>query len=78
VEPREQNRVIVESTLQMAHALGLQVVAEGVESESVKDYLTAIGYDLGQGFWFARPMPAEECASWALRFNAAPEQRLAG
>ncbi|HEX5049831.1 MAG TPA: EAL domain-containing protein [Gammaproteobacteria bacterium] len=78
LESREQNRVIVESTLQMAHALGLQVVAEGVETQWVKDYLTTIGYDLGQGFWFARPMPAEECAAWALRFNATPEQRLAG
>jgi EAL domain-containing protein (putative c-di-GMP-specific phosphodiesterase class I) len=70
--------VIVESTLQMAHALGLHVVAEGVESQWVKDYLTTIGYDLGQGFWFARPMPADECANWTLRFNAAPQQRLAG
>ncbi|HZF28051.1 MAG TPA: EAL domain-containing protein [Gammaproteobacteria bacterium] len=78
LESREQNRVIVESTLQMAHALGLKVVAEGVESQWVKDYLTTIGYDLGQGFWFARPMPAEECANWAQRFNAAPQQRLAG
>src|SRR5262249_37892573 len=78
LEQRAQNRVIVESTLQMAHALGLKVVAEGVESEWVKDYLAAIGYDLGQGFWFARPMPADECASWALRFNAATEERLAG
>jgi diguanylate cyclase (GGDEF)-like protein/PAS domain S-box-containing protein len=78
LETREQNRVIVESTLQMAHALGLQVVAEGVETEWVKSYLTTIGYDLGQGFWFARPMPAEDCANWAQHFNAAPERRLAG
>ena len=60
LQTRAENRVIVESTVQMAHALGLQVVAEGVESEWVKDYLLAVGYDLGQGYWFARPMPAEE------------------
>ena len=50
LQTRAENRVIVESTVQMAHALGLQVVAEGVESEWVKDYLLAVGYDLGQGF----------------------------
>jgi diguanylate cyclase (GGDEF)-like protein/PAS domain S-box-containing protein len=78
LETRQQNRVIVESTVQMAHALGLQVVAEGVETEWVKNYLQSIGYDLGQGFWFARPMPADECCNWALKFNEAAPQRLAG
>ena len=76
LETRAQNRVIVESTVQMAHALGLQVVAEGVESEWVKDYLLAVGYDLGQGYWFARPMPAEELPSWAQKFNAAAPDSL--
>jgi diguanylate cyclase (GGDEF)-like protein len=77
LETREQNRVIVESTVQMAHALGLQVVAEGVETPWVENYLRSIGYDLGQGYLFARPMTAEDCASWILRFNREP-QRLAG
>jgi diguanylate cyclase (GGDEF)-like protein/PAS domain S-box-containing protein len=77
LETRAQNRVIVESTVQMAHALGLQVVAEGVESEWVKNYLQAIGYDLGQGYWFARPMPADEVLSWARKFNTAALARTA-
>jgi EAL domain-containing protein (putative c-di-GMP-specific phosphodiesterase class I) len=78
LETREQNRVIVESTVQMAHALGLQVVAEGVETEWVKSYLQSIGYDLGQGYWFARPMPADECFGWTSKFNSAEPNRLAG
>ncbi len=80
LETREQNRVIVESTVQMAHALGLEVVAEGVESEWTRSYLQSIGYDLGQGYLFARPMSAEDCCNWALRFNgnAPREERLAG
>ncbi len=80
LETREQNRVIVESTVQMAHALGLEVVAEGVESEWTRNYLQSIGYDLGQGYLFARPMSAEDCCNWAVRFNAdpAPAERLAG
>jgi diguanylate cyclase (GGDEF)-like protein len=77
LETREQNRVIVESTVQMAHALGLRVVAEGVESEWEKRYLESVGYDYGQGYWFARPMPATDCYAWVQRFNGALPERLA-
>jgi diguanylate cyclase (GGDEF)-like protein/PAS domain S-box-containing protein len=77
LETREQNRVIVESTAQMAHALGLQVVAEGVETQWVESYLRSVGYDLGQGYVFARPMSAEDLGSWVQRFKREP-QRLAG
>jgi diguanylate cyclase (GGDEF)-like protein/PAS domain S-box-containing protein len=77
LETREQNRVIVESTVQMAHALGLRVVAEGVETKWVEAHLKSIGYDLGQGYLFARPMSAADCASWLERFEREPH-RLAG
>jgi diguanylate cyclase (GGDEF)-like protein/PAS domain S-box-containing protein len=70
LETRAQNRVIVESTVQMAHALGLHVVAEGVETKWVEDYLRSIGYDLGQGYLFARPMTAEDCSNWIRRERA--------
>jgi diguanylate cyclase (GGDEF)-like protein len=78
LEARAQNRVIVESTVQMAHALGLRVVAEGVETEWAKRYLQSVGYDFGQGFWFARAMPAPDCCAWVQRFNATIPDRLAG
>ena len=61
----------------MAHALGLKVVAEGVETKWVEDYLRSIGYDLGQGFLFARPMTADDCCNWMLRFDQ-EETRLVG
>ena len=70
LETRAQNRVIVESTAQMAHALGLHVVAEGVETKWVEDSLRSIGYDLAQGYLFARPMTAEDCANWIRRAKA--------
>lgn len=60
LDTREQNRVIVESTAQMANALGLEVVAEGVETESVSRYLASVGYRIGQGYWFGRPMSPHE------------------
>lgn len=77
LETRAENRVIVESTVQMAHALGLTVVAEGVETEWVESYLKSVGYDLGQGYRFARPMPADDCARWIAHFNR-DALRLAG
>jgi diguanylate cyclase (GGDEF)-like protein/PAS domain S-box-containing protein len=77
LETRAQNRVIVESTAQMAHALGLHVVAEGVETKWVQDYLRSIGYDLAQGYLFARPMTAEDCSNW-IRNEKKEPQRLAG
>jgi len=46
----------------MAHALGLQAVAEGVETAVQRDFLTQSGCDLGQGYLFARPLPAPEIA----------------
>jgi diguanylate cyclase (GGDEF)-like protein/PAS domain S-box-containing protein len=77
LETRAQNRVIVESTAQMAHALGLHVVAEGVETKWVEEYLRSIDYDLAQGFLFARPMAAEDFSNWIRRERKEP-QRLAG
>jgi len=43
----------------MAHELGLQVIAEGVETQGQRDLLRAAGCDYGQGYYFARPMTAE-------------------
>ena len=43
----------------MAHELGMQVIAEGVETEAQRDLLAAAGCDFGQGFLFARAMPPE-------------------
>src|SRR5690606_4334215 len=70
LETEERNRVIVESTAQMAHALGLQAVAEGIETEWVAQYLEAAGYDLAQGYWYARPLTADDCLAWVQARNA--------
>jgi len=61
-DPR--SRVIVESTTQLAHAMGLRLVAEGVEDEPTAAALVDMGVDLLQGYHVARPMPAEEVADW--------------
>jgi EAL domain-containing protein (putative c-di-GMP-specific phosphodiesterase class I) len=51
---------IVESTINLARALGMHVVAEGVETALVRDRLTALGCDLAQGYLFGLPLPADE------------------
>jgi diguanylate cyclase (GGDEF)-like protein/PAS domain S-box-containing protein len=51
---------IVEAIIVMAHKLGLRVIAEGIETAEQRDMLKAAGCDYGQGFLFARPMPAAE------------------
>jgi diguanylate cyclase (GGDEF)-like protein len=50
---------IVRSTIDLAHNLGLRVVAEGVESEDAWRHLEALGCDYAQGFFLSRPLPAE-------------------
>ncbi|MCO5978200.1 putative bifunctional diguanylate cyclase/phosphodiesterase [Ideonella oryzae] len=59
-------RSVVTAIVQMAHALNLRVVAEGVETERQRDTLQALDCDEMQGFLFARPMPAEKLTLWAM------------
>ena len=58
--------VIVRSTIDLAHNLGLTVVAEGVEDEAAKEMLVGYGCDSAQGYFFARPCPAEEFTAWLV------------
>ncbi len=61
---------IVRSTIDMAHALGKSVVAEGVETEVVATLLADLGCDAAQGYLFSRPLGAEDFEAW-MRKNAA-------
>ena len=56
--------VIVRSTIDLAHNLGLTVVAEGVEDEASKEMLIGYGCDRAQGYFFAPPCPAGEFTAW--------------
>ena len=64
------DRIIVESTAQMAHALKLELVAEGVETDWDAQFLSAAGYDYAQGFRYSRALPADKCLGWIVEFNA--------
>jgi diguanylate cyclase (GGDEF)-like protein len=56
---------IVRSTVGLGHNLGLSIVAEGVEDESSLTFLREVGCDIAQGFFIAKPMPADSIADWA-------------
>lgn len=60
----ENDAIIVRSTIDLAHNLGLKVVAEGVEDQETLLLLASFGCDIGQGYFFARPMPAENFTRW--------------
>jgi EAL domain-containing protein (putative c-di-GMP-specific phosphodiesterase class I) len=62
-DPR--NRILVRSTIAMAHELGLEVVAEGVEDEAGLELLREMGCDQVQGYLISRPIRAEEVAEFA-------------
>ena len=65
LEHSEDARAVVAAVVGLAHALGLRVVAEGVETGGQRDILLAMGCDELQGFFYARPMPADTLLAWS-------------
>jgi diguanylate cyclase (GGDEF)-like protein len=57
-----EDAAIVTAIINLAHSLGLQTVADGVETKEQVDELRALGCDVGQGFYFARPRPSDAIA----------------
>lgn len=53
-----EDAAVAQATIQVAHALGLTVTAEGVETEAQRACLAALGCDEGQGYLFSMPLPA--------------------
>jgi diguanylate cyclase (GGDEF)-like protein len=73
IETDPDDAVIVQSTIDLAHSLNLTVVAEGVETELVWNKLRDFGCDQAQGFYLARPMPAQALTGWLLSRESATE-----
>ncbi|MGA7362452.1 MAG: EAL domain-containing protein [Candidatus Dormiibacterota bacterium] len=59
---RARDLALVGATIELAHALQLQVVAEGIEDVTTLDMLVGVGCDLAQGYYIGRPVPASELA----------------
>ena len=58
--PGSTNLALCKAIIVMAHELGMKVIAEGIETPGQRDLLAAAGCDFGQGYLFARPMPAKD------------------
>lgn len=79
-----EDNVIVRSTIELGHNMGLAVVAEGVESAECLELLRGFGCDLAQGYYFSRPLPREELlrwlasSRWAVADPAGRDERMSG
>jgi diguanylate cyclase (GGDEF)-like protein len=67
----ENDLIIVRSTINMAHDLGLKTIAEGVEDTATLTELDELGCDQVQGYHFSKPVPADSFVTWADSFQSA-------
>jgi EAL domain-containing protein (putative c-di-GMP-specific phosphodiesterase class I) len=70
METDQDDAKIVRSTIELAHNLGLSVVAEGVENEAVWNMLRDLKCDQAQGYHMGKPMPADTFSSWCVGWVA--------
>jgi EAL domain-containing protein (putative c-di-GMP-specific phosphodiesterase class I) len=70
-------RAICSASVGLARQMGLDTVAEGVEDEADWRFLQAIGCDLAQGYFIARPMPADAVQAWTAHWQATCARELA-
>src|SRR5262249_12102449 len=67
----ESDLIIVRSTINLAHDLGLKIIAGGVEDEPTLEHLAELGCDLAQGFHLSRPMALDDFSIWIAEAKAA-------
>ena len=70
IDQNPKDRLLVKSTVDLAHGLGMKVVAEGVETAEAIALLTGMGCDYAQGYHVARPMPLADLKSFLVDFEA--------
>ncbi len=65
----KQNEAIVRTTIDLAHSLQLEVVAEGVEDEATMRRVASLGCEQAQGYFLSKPVPASEFIAWLDEFE---------
>ncbi|MEW6539134.1 MAG: EAL domain-containing protein [Pseudomonadota bacterium] len=73
-----RDRLIIKSTVDLAHGLGMTVVSEGVETAEVFDTLAALGCDTIQGYWVSRPLPFDDLITFFATSGVEERQLLVG
>jgi EAL domain-containing protein (putative c-di-GMP-specific phosphodiesterase class I) len=71
MQSNERDRIMVQKTIEMGHELGMQVIAEGVETQEQLDLLRMKGCDSAQGYLFSRPLPVKETMRWLETYRSA-------
>ncbi|HAZ99462.1 MAG TPA: GGDEF domain-containing response regulator, partial [Halomonas sp.] len=69
IEKDPIDRHLALTITQLAHAVGCDVVAEGIETAAQADYLRSIGCEAAQGYYYARPLPADEFYHWCREWT---------
>ena len=75
IDSNESNALITSAVIKLARAFGLEVVAEGVETEGELRRLIALGCDIAQGYLISRPMPASDYAAFLANHAKSPLTR---
>jgi diguanylate cyclase (GGDEF)-like protein len=70
LKPDTDDAVIVRSTIDLGHSMGLKVVAEGVDKAESWQFLAQLGCDLAQGYFVSHPLKAADVPAWVTRLNA--------
>jgi EAL domain-containing protein (putative c-di-GMP-specific phosphodiesterase class I) len=69
MEHHEHDFLIVQSTVDLVQKLGHKVIAEGIETEEARNLLTALGCDVGQGYYWSKPLMADDFEAWARAYE---------
>ena len=77
MDVNEDDAAIVRSIIDLASALGLRVVAEGVESQEAWDRLAVYGCDAAQGWHLTKALPSDQLTVWLAKFTAAQQEKVA-
>jgi EAL domain-containing protein (putative c-di-GMP-specific phosphodiesterase class I) len=75
VRRSEEARAIVAAVVNLAHALGLNVCAEGVESEPTLAFLRSVGCDIAQGYYVCKPLPKDRAYRFLARWTKHVEEQ---
>ncbi len=65
----DNDAMIVRSTIDLAHNLGMQVIAEGIEEKEILELLSILGSKLGQGYFISRPISENDFEKWIVKQN---------
>lgn len=65
----EDDQLIVRSTIELGHTMGLSITAEGVESDEILVLLRQYGCDTAQGYFYSKPIPSAEFIMWVQNYQ---------